>query len=1249
MTFRKLSEGNVADAISGSVYTGYSWGDHLWIDDSAEKKCTSDCRCRNEKEHLNADSFAFTVIKKGEGMIVRFHSLALQSEVLAVLHPRCQEVAGDGSRPVDGLVLLKRRDLLENRLRDLRSQQKFDTITTIAELTLLVEGFLMDHEIFFSFDYEKLYNEGYLSYQQWKDFQHSKLRSDIDALESSFYAIDEAENSRRHCQESDRSDSETAAFSSLEISGSENDTAEPRIDPRKGAFPLSPDVIFGSLNRAARNGNKGEVERLLNMGNNLNYTGHPISLGPPLVEAISHGHHDLAGFLLEQGADANFLCFDDRAKAHSPLLAAIRVRRSSMIRSLLAHGADVNFLDKISANEQWLAAKAILDHGFDPSLLLERVVNADLFDRRLLCVLVDGGANLAHAKKKKNADRTGKIIIDLNTLINYIESLRRRNTRLIEAVEQGQEGAIVELIKAGAEPTWGLLAAFQTENIHLLELLLDRGANSRFLNFNEASDSPLTAVKLDSMLVAAVNTSHGSVVRLLLSLGADINTVDPDTGQAPLIKAVRAGKHEICQILLESGASVDGIGNGETPLVVAATAYNSSMVSLLLRYGARYQCSGSNLEKETHVYQPTSDLSECLWDFHRDNLANFDFSHCPRPLGPKATEFSNSPRQKAHNSEIDLDVLRLEYRKSLEQELGCSPEHALFLAAAHGDYLRVHLILESALDFSIKSGQSAIPLVDLDHLWYDFDPTSWQGMTPLMVAIERRHQEIVESLLEHGADVNILTRQGTALSIAAMQYSEPIIRLLLRNRADLHVAVFALRSNIISTSQLQLLDPVLVLHDPLQAIECLNTVASQFRRQLNEEKAQTKEKLRQLYLEFLKEHALIVDATEKQTRTRNSAPLANLDLVDPCYSHELGAISNWAMNIERASRRAWATGVNVMRKLLRGELPETLNETIMFLAIVKAISTIKDSHEVSDHAAQFSNDLSRWQILFSTEDGNLEAFREAVNSIWRVVLENNENVFAPDCESLLKFQDMALSLVNESIHFFMFDDIENGALLSSQQRWRLRLGQSKMGSHGIDGVDVSRQFDGNMSNTSNDSDPNASFSSSPANLSEGEDSKGVPLRQSMRDDDWAFSRFNPLIVLLMAGAIFGILIAFLIGTINRPNHLPFSKVLAKIGLEVRFYRLQTHNETVPSDGPTQSDIQQPVIRDSLEHILSAPGPCTELPPEVLNDMKAHAKACIGLGLVSSFSSLTDLLVAYIQVCPSSISNLYLATKSASCH
>jgi len=108
------------------------------------------------------------------------------------------------------------------------------------------------------------------------------------------------------------------------------------------------------------------------------------------------------------------------------------------------------------------------------------------------------------------------------------------------------------------------------------------------------------------------------------------------------------------------------------------------------------------------------------------------------------------------------------------------------------------------------------------------------------------------------------------------------------------------------------------------------------------------------------------------------------------------------------------------------------------------------------------------------------------------------------------------------------------------------MGQSRTESQGIDGFDISHQSDSDMSDTSNDGDASSSLSSPLMDLSEDEDSRGHSLRKCMRDDR-ALPRLDQVIVLLMAGAIFGILIAFLIGATSHAKHTPFFDVLAKSG------------------------------------------------------------------------------------------------------
>lgn len=104
-----------------------------------------------------------------------------------------------------------------------------------------------------------------------------------------------------------------------------------------------------------------------------------------------------------------------------------------------------------------------------------------------------------------------------------------------------------------------------------------------------------------------------------------------------------------------------------------------------------------------------------------------------------------------------------------------------------------------------------------------------------------------------------------------------------------------------------------------------------------------------------------------------------------------------------------------------------------------------------------------------------------------------------------------------------------------------------MESQGIDdGFDISHQRDSDMSDTSNGGAASSSHSSLLKDLSEDEDSKGHSLRKCMHDDQ-ALPQLDQVIVLLMAGAIFGILIAFLIGATSHAKHTPFFDVLAKSG------------------------------------------------------------------------------------------------------
>ena len=210
--------------------------------------------------------------------------------------------------------------------------------------------------------------------------------------------------------------------------------------------------------------------------------------------------------------------------------------------------------------------------------------------------------------------------------------------------------------------------------------------------------------------------------------------------------------------------------------------------------------------------------------------------------------------------------------------------------------------------------------------------------------------------------------------------------------------------------------------------------------------------------------------------------------------------------------------MRILRKLTRGQVSKKVGEVIMLLTIVKSMSTVLDFRdgESSDLATKFSDDLTRWQWLFNSEDGSLQNFREAVHVLWGVNLSTDDSTFdMPPGDHLtsMLFQVMAMNMmakISPILHSRDNGDLGNGGLLASQSRWKA--------SH-------------------------RKPSCRPRNLGKerGEELR-TPTPSGIREDDPnEFSRrfsmhqlsplveVEPIVIVLAAGAIFGILLLFLIG------------------------------------------------------------------------------------------------------------------------
>uniref|UniRef100_A0A674E9X1 Poly [ADP-ribose] polymerase n=1 Tax=Salmo trutta TaxID=8032 RepID=A0A674E9X1_SALTR len=233
------------------------------------------------------------------------------------------------------------------------------------------------------------------------------------------------------------------------------------------------------------------------------------------------------------------------------------------------------------------------------------------------------------------------------------------------------------------------------------------------------------------------------IVQLLLQHGADVHAKDKG-GLVPLHNACSYGHYEVTELLLKHGACVNAMDLWQfTPLHEAASKNRVEVCSLLLSHGADptlVNCHG----KSAVDMAPTPELKERLtYEFKGHSLLQ------------AAREADVAKAKKS----LALEIINFKHPQTHETALHCS------VASPHPKRKQItELLLRKGANVNEKNK--------------DF-------MTPLHVAAERAHNDIMEVLQKHGAKMNALDTLGqTALHRAAMAGHLQTCRLLLSYGAD---------------------------------------------------------------------------------------------------------------------------------------------------------------------------------------------------------------------------------------------------------------------------------------------------------------------------------------------------------------------------------------------------------------------------------------------------------------------------------
>jgi ankyrin repeat protein len=211
-------------------------------------------------------------------------------------------------------------------------------------------------------------------------------------------------------------------------------------------------------------------------------------------------------------------------------------------------------------------------------------------------------------------------------------------------------------------------------------------------------------------LMVAAGRGYIQMVDKLLAAGGDVYALDSSMGASALHFAAEGGVTDVARLLLDAGAFINlqSATVGLTPLINAVWSKQVPMVRFLLERGA-------SIDVKTHLGGATA------WDFIGDDVL-------------WTAGFTNPEKETWGRQIREL----LEQQRTKDQTVLTSQK--LMAAVQGGDVAAVETLIAEGVDVNEKS-----PVLVNGN----------DGQTPLLVACFLGHTEIVQALLDAGANPRI--------------------------------------------------------------------------------------------------------------------------------------------------------------------------------------------------------------------------------------------------------------------------------------------------------------------------------------------------------------------------------------------------------------------------------------------------------------------------------------------------------------
>ncbi|XP_026683069.1 transient receptor potential cation channel subfamily A member 1 [Diaphorina citri] len=285
-------------------------------------------------------------------------------------------------------------------------------------------------------------------------------------------------------------------------------------------------------------------------------------------------------------------------------------------------------------------------------------------------------------------------------------------------------------------------------------------------------------------------------------MSTDLNIQDIN-GNTPLHVAVDQDSYDAIKFLLESGVNTRILNNKKQAVLHLATELNKVPILLiLLQYKDMIDIlqGGEHGRTALHI------------------AAIYDFDECARIL---VKDFGASLKRACSNGYYPIhDAAKNASSKTMEvflqfgESIGCSREEMISLFAAEGnlplhsavhggDFKAVELCLKSGAKISTQQFDLSTPVhlacsqgaLDIVRLMFNLQPseklvclnsTDAQKMTPLHCAAMFDRCDVVQYLIDEGADLNVLDKEKRSpLLLAASRGGWKTVLTLVRNKANI--------------------------------------------------------------------------------------------------------------------------------------------------------------------------------------------------------------------------------------------------------------------------------------------------------------------------------------------------------------------------------------------------------------------------------------------------------------------------------